>query len=675
MRDLVKHSLNSSSEFAALARRVLLGFASAAMAFASVRSGADTAGSELAGSSAERPVHRYLQVMIAPNGAYVVSVEGDSPPGGYYPDLRDLVIRRIADGVETRVNLPCGRVSQCWPSSPAWSPDSKHLSFALRTPGTHAYAVYDVSPDGSSLTQLLAFSGTVTQLKYGGDGTLAMLATANARKEVGAQQAGAALAGDLDEAPAEQRIATLNEGTLHWASPADLFVYEYNWRPSGAGFVGTAAPGDGDNNWWTAKLYAFTPSGEARTLFAPADIRQQIADPVVSRDGRTVAFVAGIMSDFGYTGGDVYTVAVNGGAALNVTPDIHASVSSLAWGCQGTLRAVLLAGDQQQIVDLGTGQSATTPHVLWSGSDTLDGDDASVSWACPSGTLAAAYESFTSPPKIRAGRLGSWRDLTHENAGLTVPFEVRSLTWRDEGFDVQGWLLLPKHASGKIPMVTVVHGGPAGTSQPFFAGPSLQVALVNRGWAVFLPNPRGSYGQGERFAAANIRDFGYGDLRDILAGIDAAEDAAPIDDARLGLAGSSYGGFMSMWAVTQTNRFRAAVAGAGISNWQSYYGENGIDEWMLPYFGASVYDDPAVYARSSPINFIKNVHTPTFEYVGERDIECPASQTQEFWHALKAEGVPTAIMIYAGEGHSLRDPKNSKDALDRTLTWFDEYLK
>jgi dipeptidyl aminopeptidase/acylaminoacyl peptidase len=107
----------------------------------------------------------------------------------------------------------------------------------------------------------------------------------------------------------------------------------------------------------------------------------------------------------------------------------------------------------------------------------------------------------------------------------------------------------------------------------------------------------------------------------------------------------------------------------------SYYGENGIDAWMLPYFGASVYDDPAVYARSSPITYIKNVRTPTFAYVGERDIECPAPQTQEFWHALKTLGVPTGIMIYPGEGHGLRDPKNVQDALERTLAWFDKYLK
>ena len=132
---------------------------------------------------------------------------------------------------------------------------------------------------------------------------------------------------------------------------------------------------------------------------------------------------------------------------------------------------------------------------------------------------------------------------------------------------------------------------------------------------------------------------------------------------------------MSMWAVTQTSRFKAAVAAAGISDWLSYYGENGIDAWMIPYFGKSAYDDPAVYAASSAINYMHDVKTPTFAYVGEHDIECPAPQTQEFWHAMKAMNVPTSIMIYPGEGHGLRDPEHLADAEQRTLAWFDKYLK
>jgi dipeptidyl aminopeptidase/acylaminoacyl peptidase len=654
------------------ARKVAFGVLLAAGTIASVSSSA----SEATDPAPQRLVHQFLRMAISPDAALVASVEGDSPPSGYYPPIRDLVVRRVRDGAATRIDLPCGQVPQCWPDAPAWAPDGKHLSFALRTPGSHARSVYTVAPDGSGLTKLIDFSGTIDDLKYGPDGRLAMLATENANKEVGATEAGAPVAGDLDAATPEQRIAILDQGSLHWASPPDLFVYEYAWRPRGRGFVGTAAPGNGDDNWWSAKLYAFSAAdGAATVLYGPTDIRQQIAAPTVSRDGTTVAFIAGIMSDFGSTGGDVYTLPLDGGSAANITPAMHASATALAWGCDGRLHAQFVAGDKEQLVDLGTGRGSATARVLWSGAESLSNHGGYASMACPSGVIAAERQSFTEAPELAVGTPGHWRNLTAINVDLRAPAHVQSIWWKSDGFDVQGWLLLPERSSGKLPMITFVHGGPAAAVVPAFSGPGLISTLLERGYAVFRPNPRGSYGQGERFTLANVRDFGHGDLRDILAGIDAAAAAAPIDTARLGIAGGSYGGFMTMWAVTQTDRFKAAVASAGISNWLSYYGENGIDAWMLPYFGASVYQDPAVYAQSSAINFIRNVKTPTFEYVGERDIECPAPQTQEFWHALKDLNVPTSIMIYPGEGHGLRDPAHSADATQRSLAWFDKYLR
>ena len=164
-------------------------------------------------------------------------------------------------------------------------------------------------------------------------------------------------------------------------------------------------------------------------------------------------------------------------------------------------------------------------------------------------------------------------------------------------------------------------------------------------------------------------------MRDILAGVDAAEHAAPIDDHRLGIGGWSYGGYMAMFAGTQTDRFRAAYAGAGISDWQSYYGQTGIDGWMLPFFGASVYDDPAIYARSSPITYIKQarVRRPSSQS-GERDIECPPPQTIQMWRALRYFGVPTNAVIYAGEGHNFRDAGHIADLNKRIIGWFDTYL-
>jgi dipeptidyl aminopeptidase/acylaminoacyl peptidase len=636
--------------------------------------GLGTAQAEVAGH--DKLLHRYLRIAISPDGQWVADVEGDSPPSGYGPALRDLVIRRARDGAAVSVALPCGRVPQCWPDFPTWSPDAKQLSFTLRVPGSHARALYTVAADGTGLRKLLDFNGTIAHLRYRADGKLSMLATENATKEVGATEAGAPIAGDLDAAPPEQRIALLENGALRWQSPPNLFVYEYDWRGAGQGYVGTASPGDGDNNYWIAKLYAFAESdGAARVIYTPADAQQQLADPRVSRDGSTVAFIGGIMSDFGSTGGDVFTLNIADGSALNVTPDIHASAMSLLWACDGHLRAELLAGDKTQLVDLGAAKSAAPVKVLWAGEESLGGADGANSMACPSGVAVDEHQSFNSPPEIEIGPVGHRHNLTALNAGMASPATVRSVWWKSDGFDVQGWLLLPLHATGKMPMITSVHGGPAAAVTPGFVGPGASRDMLEHGYALFRPNPRGSYGQGERFTKANVRDFGHGDLRDILAGVDAAASAAPIDTNRLGITGGSYGGFMTMWAVTQTDRFKAAVASAGISNWLSYYGENGIDGWMIPYFGASAYDDPAVYARASAINYMRNVKTPTFAYVGERDIECPAPQTQEFWHAMKAMNVPTAVMIYPGEGHGLRDPRNLEDVTQRTLAWFDKYLR
>jgi dipeptidyl aminopeptidase/acylaminoacyl peptidase len=627
-------------------------------------------------TSTDRVVHRYLDVQISPDGQLVASVEGDSSRSGGAPTVRDLLIRRVNTGAAVTVALPCGHAPQCWPESLTWHPDGTRLSFTLRTPGTHARSVYAVGSDGGGLTKLLDFGGTIEQLHYMPDGRLAMLAIQNATKEVGATQAGAPIAGDLDAAPPEQRIAILDGGALRWISPPELFVYEYDWRPGGKEFVGTAAPGDGDNNWWTAKLYAFSEGAPARAIYTPADDRQQLAMPKVSRDGSRVAFIAGIMSDFGSTGGDVYALSLDGGGrAINLTPAMRASATAIAWRCDGRLQAELLAGDSTQFADLGSGVAPATPRILWSGQESFGDRDGSISTACPSGVTADSHESFTQPPEIEVGTVGHWRNLTTSNAGIKLQAQVRSVWWKNDGFDVQGWLVLPEQAGGKLPMITIVHGGPAAAVTPGFSGPGLITALLDHGYALFLPNPRGSFGQGERFTQANVRDLGHGDLRDILAGIDAAAKVAPIDTARLGLTGGSYGDFMSMWAVTQTDRFKAAVAVAGISNWLSYYGENGIDAWMIPYFGKSAYDDPAVYAASSAINYMHNVKTPTFAYVGEHDIECPAPQTQEFWHAMKAMNVPTAVMIYPGEGHGLRDPAHLADAMQRTLAWFDKYLK
>jgi dipeptidyl aminopeptidase/acylaminoacyl peptidase len=376
------------------------------------------------------------------------------------------------------------------------------------------------------------------------------------------------------------------------------------------------------------------------------------------------------MSDEGSTGGDIWTVPADGGNARNATPEIAASPSALFWKSNRELLFTEHADGGFGVASLDPASGTVTTQ--WTGPEALSAFSAAVR----SSATAVVRQSFGMPPEVWAGPVGSWNPVTRENAKAASFWgEGKSLHWESDGMRIQGWLLSPKDVEPgrKYPMVVSLHGGPSAANVP--AWPMRWNALLpSQGYFVFLPNPRGSYGQGEKFTRANVKDFGGGDLRDILRGVDEVLRTEPVDSTRLGIAGWSYGGYMTMWAVTQTDRFKAAVAGAGIADWQSYYGQNRIDRWMLPFFGASVYDDPAVYAKSSPMTFIKKVKTPTLVLHGDRDSEVPTPQGYQFWHALKTLGVPTQLVIYANEGHAIRRSSDQRDLEKRIVAWFDRYL-
>jgi dipeptidyl aminopeptidase/acylaminoacyl peptidase len=200
-------------------------------------------------------------------------------------------------------------------------------------------------------------------------------------------------------------------------------------------------------------------------------------------------------------------------------------------------------------------------------------------------------------------------------------------------------------------------------------------AWSQRGYFQFSPNFRGSAGFGQAFVRATFRDFGYGDLRDILSGVNKIVETLPVDRDRIGITGQSYGGYMTMMAVTQTQVFHAAVANAGISEWLSYGGNANTPRWANAFFGASVYENPAIYARTSPMTYVQNVKTPTLIIVGAGDGYCPPSQSLEYWYALESLGVKTKLVIYAEEGHSISKPENVRDVNQQTAEWFDKHLK
>jgi len=619
----------------------------------------------------------YSDIALSPDGAHVAWVQSTAATTSEQTHIRG------TSGNAPAVMVNIGTTGERTDSDPAWSPDFKTLAVFSTGGEKDQTQLWTVNAEGSNPQKHTHLKGYAARPRWSHDGRQIAFLYIEGAGGGGPLMAASVTTGVIDTAIHNQRIAVLDiaTGQLRQVSPPNLHVYDYDWSPDDQTFVTTAAPGPGDNNWWIAQIYTIDiAKGNATSIYKPS---LEVAVPRWSPDGKSIAFIEGLMSDEGFHGGDLFTISATGHDVLNRTRGHKGSGSSLFWQMPDRILFTETVGGESAISELTLANNSL--RTIWKGAEGLHafGNFPNFAVSKDGKFAAAARSSYETPPEIWAGPIGEWRQLTSNNSAQSPVWgKAQNLEWTNEAFNIQGWLLPPRQVEpGKrYPMVVLIHGGPSSAETPAWpAGLGMWKAIIavlsSRGYYVLMPNPRGSYGQGEDFTRANVKDFGGGDLRDILAGIDAAIAHYPIDSARLGVTGWSYGGYMNMWTVTQTNRFRGAVAGAGIANWQSYYGQNLIDQWMIPFFGSSVYDDPAAYEKSSPIHYIKNVKTPTLIIVGERDAECPAPQSYEFWHALRTLGVPTQLIVYPGEGHLFVNPENQVDRLDRTVAWFDKYLK
>ena len=554
-----------------------------------------------------------------------------------------------------------------------WSRDSSQIAFIADLGGeVPAAQIFTAALDGSPPVKRAEVKGYAATPSFSPDGAkLALLFIEGMPRIAGPLEPMIPLAGVIDDEVYEQRltIVDLTTNQLTQVTPADIYIYEYDWTPDGQSWIATAARGSGDANWYIAKLYRInSQSGEMHEIYAP---KWQIAEPHISPDGKSVAFIEGLMSDEGSTGGDIYLVSTAGGTPRNLTPKIHSSPASLVWTAPDQITFTQNVDGQSGFAAVHV--SPATVQSLWTGEEYLG---PASSFSKDGSVTAVVRQSASAPPEVWAGAVGNWKQLTTVNADAKPAWgELRNFHWTNGSMKLEGWLMLPQDfAPGqKYPLVVNVHGGPSAACAPHWDA-RMMGAESAMGYFAFCPNPRGSYGQGEAFTRGNIKDFGGGDFRDIMTGVDAISQQYPIDSRRIGIRGHSYGGYMTMWAETQTQRFAAAVAGAGLSDWLSYYGVNDIDQWMIPFFGASVYDDPAVYAKSDPIHFVKAVKTPTLVLVGDRDGEVPMEQSVEWWKALKDRKVPVRLVVYPNEGHVFFKPADSRDYFVRTLEWFDEWF-
>jgi dipeptidyl aminopeptidase/acylaminoacyl peptidase len=646
--------------------------------------------------------HSVGQVAVSPDGKRLAWLEREK-------DGEEIRLAALEDLKKSeRVTAAAKPDQHCREGELAWEPDSKALAFFSDCAKPSEQSdLYVTRFDGNPARRVTALKGIPQAPAFSPDGSkVAFLYVEGATRQAGALAAMKPWSGVIGEDGVEiQRVAVAQVESASpnalQVTPAILHVYEFDWRPDSKGLAYVAADPPGENNWWVAKLYTQELGAEAKVVLAPANVSgplhgMQIAVPRWSPDGKAIAFIGGLMSDQGSTGGDVWIVSADGGQPVNLTPRRPTSPAWIEWDGNEHIYVSELAGGNSQLARFRLQGDRTAPSVATGfGSPVFSipgsvGDgrmEMSLSSTADHSLFVFHASTFDHPTEVYEAKAATTMtpglegviQLTHLNDGVEPAWgKSVSIDWSSDGFHVQGWLMLPKDydPAKKYPLIVEVHGGPAAAVVAHWgaSGGLSATAFSALGYFVLQPNPRGSYGQGEEFTQANRKDFGYGDLRDILAGVDTVVAKYSVDPSRVGLTGWSYGGFMSMFAVTQTQRFKAAVAGAGISDWQSYYGENSIDQWMIPYFGASVYEDPAVYAKSSAISYIKQVKTPTLVVVGDRDGECPAPQSFEFWHALRDQHVPTQLVVYPNEGHGFVDPIHRRDVMERAVEWFGQYL-
>ncbi len=575
---------------------------------------------------------------------------------------------------------------ECNESEPQFSPDGKEIAFLSDAKTKGQLQVFVAVTTGTLLTQqsLSHLDGYVSHLQWSPDGKyLSVLYVHKSTREPSPMAAEDRATGIIDsmENKNVQRVAVINRqtGEMKEVTPEGLYIFEYDWSPDSHQLLYNAALPPGDNNWYISKLYKQTiDKKDTVLLYKPA---LQLTVPRWSRDGKKIAFIEGLMSDQGGSGGEIYVMNADGKKQpKSLTPNRTSTPSWLHWQQNGNILFTEFTGGSVAICSLNTTTGNATRE--WQSDEYIRTRNEEMSLSITENKTALSFAVIRSGwnqlPEVWAGNTKKLTQITHLNDVVQKPrLRYDNITWMNEGKPLQGWLLYPQgyDSTKQYPMLVCVHGGPAWISTPAWSAPDFNTTVYPQfGYFVFFPNARGSYGQGEAFTQKNRADWGFGDLRDIVSGVNAVAGKLPVDTARVGLLGWSYGGSMAMMSVTQTKRFAAAVSGAGAGDWLSYYGQNSIDKWMNSYFNVSPYDDPEPYRKVSAMTYIRNVTTPVLLLVGERDGECPPPQSFQYWHALKERNVPTQLVVYADEGHSFYKWDDMIDVCARTLAWFEKWM-
>jgi dipeptidyl aminopeptidase/acylaminoacyl peptidase len=553
-------------------------------------------------------------------------------------------------------------------------------------------------PDGQfgEASPAPAVPGTVEYLAWSPDGTRILLGVAGLEAEMadaqgsgttGQEESGLPSwypqveAGTPDGAWRELWVYDLALDQVARVSPDGLNIWEAAW--SGPGHVlAVTSEQPGEDDWYSAVLSRLDISTGEVTQLLRSDV--QLGLPAGTPDGTRAAVVQAVCSDRWIVAGDLIVIDLVGGASCAVET-AGTDVTAVEWldgtrlGYFGQRHLDSVAG----IADIGAGALPATVAAA-------ELAVSAQSWASgfyPAGAFTAdgrvvvIRDDYDLPEEVAIVGTGSDEVLASlAQAGTdyirSVAGSATSVSWSaPDGTLIEGVLCTPG-GTGPFPLVLQVHGGPIGAYQRTWAMRGHAVPLlVSRGYAVLLPNPRGSSGRGQEFAAAVVGDMGGADTHDFLSGIDAMVERGIADPARIGTMGVSYGGFMSAWLVTQDQRFKAAVAGSPVTEWYSFTFTTNIPRWGLWFLDGADPEQAGNQAHSrSPVLHASKARTPTLLTAGAKDRCTPAGQAREFYQALVGQGVDAELVIYPGEGHGVSHFPAVTDYLTRLVTWFERYM-
>jgi len=572
-------------------------------------------------------------------------------------------------------------------SSPAWSPDGSKLAFA--SDRTDKRQIYLINPLGGEAEPLTTLDEGVGSFAWSPDRE--WIAFTSTEPKPAAQKDRDKKYGEFQVVEQDYRMSHLSlldvaAKTTKPLTSGPFTVGRFAWSPDSTTIAfdhtvnnSPASSGSGDIS------IVGVANGSIRKL-----VTQDGPDshPVWSPDGATIAFETAMASpSYYYTNRVIATIPAAGGMPTVLTSSFDEDPSIADWNRAG----LFFSASQKTFAGLFRIDPATKavervgptgPSVRTGFSFTRDGSQA----AFLESDASSMGEAFVGAvPAAGSSRISPARKLTDFNAQTrnwtTSALEV--VSWKSQdGAAIEGVLHKPADfdAAKNYPLLVVIHGGPTGISRaiPFTSTIYPIDVWVPRGALVLEPNYRGSAGYGETFRALNVRNLGVGDAWDVLSGVDALVARGMVDPARVGAMGWSQGGYISAYLATHdAARFKAISVGAGISDWMTYYVNTDITPFTRQYLQATPWSDPDIYAKTSPITYIKQAKTPTLIQHGAADERVPLPNAFELYRGLQDHNVPSKLIVYqgfGGIGHGPTKPKSLRATMEHNLEWFDRYL-